>query len=190
MNAGMLMQKLLIGISAVGTLLVTTDVGLAQCCRMSTMRSPQARFSSVIPGMPYFPMMTPNLMTPFRPMMPAYPLMYPLTGTPSYTPMNPLAGSPSLPTGIPQKSRSTSLRTPTAIASEPQLLTRSPIELERKGQEIFEKGIKAERDGNMALAGTCFYNAFAFYPDTSIAPRARNAYDRLQAAIDRRGKSN
>lgn len=183
------MQRLLIGISTVGTWLAAADVGLAQCCRTSTMRSQQARFSSVIPGMPYFPMMTPNLMTPFRPMMPTgYQPIYPLTGTLPFTPMNPLAGSPSLPTTIPQKSRSTSLQTPTAISGEPQLLTRTPIELERKGQELFEKGIKAERDGNMVLAGTCFYNAFAFYPDSAIAPRARNAYDRLQAALDRRGK--
>lgn len=126
------------------------------------------------------------MIPPYFPTMTAYPSL-PLL-TPVYPTFPTVTGNPStaLTAAIPKNS----ITLPkTAITREPQTLVRSPGELEVKAQELLEKGIKAEQEGNLFYAGTCYYHGFTFYRETSMAPRAREAYTRIEGQLERRPKA-
>lgn len=171
------MRAFLVGILAVGGWLATSDLALGQCCCMPRAIFFQPRYPTLIPSVPYFPTMT------------AYPSLPP--STPVYPSLPTVTANPStaLRAAIPKTTNSSSALPRTAITRESKTLVRSPGELEVKAQELFEKGVKAEQEENLFYAGTCYYHAFTFYRETSAAPRARNAYMRIEAQLERRPKS-
>lgn len=171
------MRKLLVGILVLGGSLAANEATLAQCCRMPVSRFFQPGAPLFFPTFPYFPNVTAYPSPPL--LSPVYPSSPIITANPS----------PLFQQAIPQKTNLKSSLPKQAVTREFQTLVRSPGELEGKAQELFDKGIKAEEEGNLFYAGTCFYHGFTFYRETSTASRARDAYTRVEAKMERRAKA-
>lgn len=163
------MHKFLFGILALIGWLSANELALAQCCHMPMFRFIPPRF--------------PTLITPSFPTVFTYPYPTQAFPTPAYSNVPNLIASPSLPLkmAVPKTRTSNAPRTIRAG----QTLVRSPDELELKAKELHQKGITAEQEGNLFYAGTCYYQVFTSYPETSAASLARTAYTRIEADLER-----
>jgi len=173
------MRKLLLGILVLGGCLVTNERAAAQCCCLRMHRLIQPRLPMLIPMTPSFP----SLLT--------YPYPTPVYPTAAYSSIPGTIASPAVPLRM-AVPRTTTPQTPTArtaITREGRTLVRNSDELEAKAKELFQRGITAEQEGNSFYAGTCYYQVFTSYSETSVASRARSAYTRIEAELERLPRS-